>query len=169
MVDLDARPAPTPFSEKVGLSAVRYMEAINLSLFRLSKGKVGGTIFGVPVILLTASGRTTGARYTKPLLALEDGESWIVAGSRGGTRNHPDWFENLMAFAQHEAGSAALAPPEVEAAGREPVPVRAEVLEGAVRDEWWARLVDVYSRFASYQARSPAREIPVVRLTPATH
>jgi deazaflavin-dependent oxidoreductase (nitroreductase family) len=108
-VDLDGRPAPTPFSERTGLLAVRFMEATNISLFRLSKGKVGGTIFGAPVVLLTTSGRTTGIRRTKPLLALEDGISWIVVGSRGGTSSNPDWYENLVAYKGSQADATPRA------------------------------------------------------------
>ncbi len=134
------------------------MESVNLCLFRLSKGRTGGTIFGVPVILLTTSGRRTGARHTKPLLALEDDGSWIVVASRGGTQHDPDWYRNLEAYAAQvdsggpEAGAVELAPPEVEPAGAAPVAVTAERLQGAERREWWDRLLEVYPRFAAYQA-----------------
>ena len=43
-------------------------------------GGVGGAIYGTPVLLLTASGRVTGRRRTKPLLSLEDEAGWIVVG-----------------------------------------------------------------------------------------
>ena len=173
MIDLDARPEPTPFSERTGLLTVRYMEAINITLFRLSKGKVGGTIFGAPVILLTASGHKTGVRRTKPLLALPDGRSWIVVGSRGGTSKHPDWYENLRAFERQRKAKTVpkrapfLRAPIVEYAGDRRVEVGSEVLKGKERAKWWARLVDVYPRFDAYQRRT-SRQIPVVRLTP-TH
>ena len=175
VVDLDGRPAPTPFSERTGLLAVRFMEATNISLFRLSKGKVGGTIFGAPVILLTTSGRTTGIRRTKPLLALEDGISWIVVGSRGGTSSNPDWYENLVAYQRSQAdgtpsGDApVLLAPEVEYTGDRRVAVQPEILAGDERHEWWARMVEVYPRFDGYQARAPHRQIPLVRLTPSGH
>jgi hypothetical protein len=174
VVDLTERPATTAFSENVGLCAVRYMESVNLCLFRLSNGRTGGTIFGVPVILLTTSGRRTGTRRTKPLLALEDAGSWIVVASRGGTQHDPDWYRNLEAYAaQVEAGgpkpgAVELAPPEVEPAGAAPVEVVAERLKGRERREWWDRLLEVYPRFGAYQARTP-RMIPVLRLTPADH
>jgi deazaflavin-dependent oxidoreductase (nitroreductase family) len=171
MVDLDARPAPTPFSERTGLLGVRVMEATNICLFRLSKGRVGGTIFGAPVVLLTTSGRKTGVRRTKPLLALENGDSWIVAGSRGGTTHNPDWYENLLAFERRGPVSTApeLAAPEVEYAGDHRVRVTSKVLNGRDREQWWSRLVSAYPKFAAYQQRAPHRKIPVVRLTPTTH
>jgi deazaflavin-dependent oxidoreductase (nitroreductase family) len=170
VVDLDARPAPTAFSERTGLLGMRVMEAANISVFRLSKGRVGGTIFGAPVVLLTTSGRTSGRRRTKPLLSLEDGTSWIVAGSRGGTTRNPDWYENLLAFIRSTttAGAAKLTPPEVEAAAGHRVAVKPRVLHGPERELWWSELVGVYPKFEAYQQRVPHREIPVVRLTPGT-
>ncbi len=174
VADLDARPLTTPFGERTGLLVVRLMEINNISLFRLSKGRVGGTIFGAPVILLTTSGRTTGTRHTKPLLALEDAGRWVVAGSRGGTTRNPDWYENLVAFeAEGQQGAGGdgpeLAPPEVEAAGGRRLTVRSEVLEDAEREQWWSRLVEVYPKFDTYQRRAPHRTIPVVGLSPVSH
>jgi hypothetical protein len=171
VVDLDARPTPTPFSERTGLLGVRVMEATNICLFRLSKGRVGGTIFGAPVVLLSTSGRKTGVRRTKPLLALQDGDSWIVAGSRGGTTHNPDWYENLLAFERRGTAGAGpeLAAPEVECAGDRRVRVTSKVMNGRERERWWDRLVSVYPKFAAYQQRAPHRQIPVVRLTPTTH
>ncbi len=149
---------------------VRLMESNNIALFRLSNGRVGGTIFGAPVILLTTSGRRTGVRRTKPLLALEDGTSWIVVGSRGGTTHNPDWFENLLAYeGRASGGEPALEAPVVEAAGAEPVVVSSEVLGDDEREHWWDRLVAIYPKFASYQRRAAHRTIPVLRLTPMSH
>jgi hypothetical protein len=174
MVDLNTRPAPTAFSERTGLLMVRYMESLNVNLFHLSKGRVGGSIFGQPVILLTTPGRRTGVRRTKPLLALPDGDAWIVAGSRGGNSRHPDWYENLLVFEQRASlgtldDEPVLKPPTIELVGGKKVPVSSQVLQGEERAAWWRNLVAVYPRFDSYQRRLPHREIPVVRLTPAPH
>jgi deazaflavin-dependent oxidoreductase (nitroreductase family) len=164
VIDLSSRPAPTAFSERVSTLNMRGMEAINLFLFRLSDGRSGGTIFGQPVILLTTTGRTTGVRRTKPLLAMRDEArgGWIVVASKGGSNGHPEWYRNLVAY---HADPGRLAAPTVEAAGGVSTPVRAEPLEGDERASWWNRLVGVYPKFAAYQRRTP-REIPVLRLTP---
>ena len=175
MVDLDSRPPPTEFTERVGLLGVRYMEAINLCLFRVSHGWVGGSIWGSPVVLLTTSGRRSGTRRTKPLLSLPDGDSYILVGSRGGTTHDPDWFKNLLAYEEQvETGEVRtlsgepLEPPVLEWVDDGIAEVRTTVLEGSERDAWWDQLVDVYPKFASYQERSPGRLIPVLRVTP-TH
>lgn len=163
MVDLGSRPAPTPFSEHTGLLGVRVMESINISLFRLSKGHVGGQIFGEPVILLTTTGRTSGINRTKPLLALRDRAAWIVVGSRGGTREHPQWYRNLVAYRDQPD---RFAPPTVEAADNLTTVIEPEVLTGDDYDDWWHKLVEVYPKFQAYQDRTPDRVIPVIRLTP---
>lgn len=162
MVDLGSRPAPTPFSEHTGLLGVRVMESINISLFRLSKGHVGGQIFGEPVILLTTTGRKSGIRRTKPLLAMCDGDAWIVVGSRGGTREHPQWYRNLVAYRKQPD---RLVPPMVEAADDVTTEVESNDLIGDDLDTWWKKLVAVYPKFQAYQDRT-GREIPVIRLTP---
>jgi deazaflavin-dependent oxidoreductase (nitroreductase family) len=172
MVDLGSRPAPTPYSEAVARLNMFGMETINVFLFRLSHGKIGGSVWGTPVILVTASGSHTGTRYTRPLLALPDPEvtgAWVVVASRGGSSGHPDWFRNLEAY---EAGTttddgAPLLPPTVTADGGAEVEVRMTVLEGAERELWWERLVGVYPKFTGYQERIPHRVIPVLRLSPA--
>lgn len=163
--DLRRRPPQTPFAERIALMAVRYMETVSTMWFRMSGGKVGSRIYGAHLVLLTASGRVTGKRRAKPLLALRDGESWIVVGSRGGTSGHPEWFLNLLAY-EAEPTAAHLSPPVLESADGSSVPVRATVLDGSDRERWWAELVAVYPRFDFYQDRVDSRVIPVVRLTP---
>jgi deazaflavin-dependent oxidoreductase (nitroreductase family) len=164
-LDLRARPPQTPFTERLALGAVRYLEAVSLGWYRAAGRSVGGAIYGAPVLLLTASGRVSGRRRTKPLLSLEDDEGWVVVGSRGGMAGHPEWYLNLLAY-EADPGAPHLEAPEVEVGGRPPVAVRTTVMEGAERDQWWARLVTVYPRFAAYQVRASAREIPVMRLSP---
>ncbi len=169
MVDLQRRPPPNDFSERIGLRVVRLMEACNVATFRLSEGKVGGSIFGLPVVLLTASGRTTGIRHVKPLLALPGSGSWAVIASRGGTRAHPEWYRNLESWIDGgvTAAGSALEPPTVEVAGMDaPAVVDASVLAGDERRAVWDEMVTVYGRFDAYQDRGIEREIPVVRLTP---
>ena len=50
--------------------------------------------------------------------------------------------------------------------GRDRVPMRATVAEGAERDRLWAMAVDNYSGYSRYQTRAGDRTIPVVALRP---
>ena len=148
------------------------MEATSVSLFRLSKGRVRGTVLGAPVILLTTSGHKTGARSTKPLIAFEDGIAWVVAGTRDHADRDPTWYENLVAYeeSQHpsatrSANAPVLIAPEVEYAGNRRVAVRAETLTGDERAKWWARMQEMSHRAEIHQTRPP-HLTPVLRLTP---
>jgi deazaflavin-dependent oxidoreductase (nitroreductase family) len=172
VVDISSRPAPAPLTERTALLAMRVLEATNISLFRWSKGRVGGSFGGAPVILLTTSGHRTGARQTRPLLALEDDGAWIVVGAQISTRDDPDWYENLLAYErfQRSGTAAANAPvliaPEVECWGDRRVAVRAEAVACDERCHWWDRMLEVYPGFDAFQARVPEQPIDLVRLTP---
>jgi deazaflavin-dependent oxidoreductase (nitroreductase family) len=172
VVDISSRSAPAPLTARTTLLAMRVLEATNISVFRWSKGRVGGSFGGAPVILLTTSGHRTGARQTRPLLALDDRGAWIVVGAQVGTVDDRDWYENLLAYErfQRSGAAAANAPvliaPEVEYWGDRRVAVRADVVPGAERSRWWSRMIEVYPRFEAFQARAPEHQIGLLRLTP---
>jgi hypothetical protein len=175
MVDIGGRPAPTPFPfpARTAVLATRVREATSISLFRLSKGRVRGTMDGAPVILLTTSGRKTGARVTRALVAFEDGITWIVAEPRGAANRDHDWYENLVAYEESQLSGSApagnsplLIAPEVEFAGNRRVAVRSQVLTGEERAKWWARMVEMSPRLAAPRTRAPHLATPVLRLTP---
>jgi hypothetical protein len=55
-------------------------------LYRLSGGKVGGSMGGMPILLLTTTGRKTGRARTWPLGYVADGERLVVVASALGRR-----------------------------------------------------------------------------------
>jgi deazaflavin-dependent oxidoreductase (nitroreductase family) len=121
---------------------------------RLSGWRLGATISGLPVLLLTTQGRRSGRARTVPLMYVEDG-GYVVIGSNGGAPSHPGWVRNL------EARSEA----EVELrSGR--VAVRAEEVTDAVeRARLWARITTAAPNYDVYALRTD-RAIPLVRLRP---
>lgn len=122
-------------------------------LYRRTGGRIGGRIVGMPVLLLTTTGRHTGRPHTNPLTYLPHGDDLAVIASNGGARSHPDWFLNLRAHpaAYVQVGSRRFA-------------VRAREAEGPEREALWARAVRRYGGYAGYQTRT-RRRIPVVVLT----
>src|SRR5687767_4076947 len=66
-------------------------------MYRNTNGKIGGTLFGYPVMLLTTIGRRSGKSRTVPLLYIEDGPNVVLVASNGGAAKHPTWFLNLQA------------------------------------------------------------------------
>ena len=125
------------------------------ALYRISGGRIGGSLQRMPVLLLTTIGRISGKPRTWPLGYLEDGENLVVIASAGGVASHPAWFLNLRDQ------------PEVTVqVGNRVRRMRAEIAGPAERARWWRKIVDRYPFFADYQKRTD-REIPVVRLLPS--
>jgi F420H(2)-dependent quinone reductase len=126
----------------------------HIAVFRLSRGRVGGSVRGAPILLLNHIGRKTGGWRTSPLVYLPDGGDMVVVGSRGGSRNHPAWFLNLRDMKETT----------VEVGGRT-LSVTVRVADPEERRRLWPRVVDLYSGYAAYQRRTD-REIPLVILSP---
>ena len=133
---------------------LRVMSGINTALYRLTGGKVGGRMGKAPILLLTVAGRKTGKRRTTPLLYGRDGDNFVVIASKGGAPQHPAWYLNLKG---QEAEILV---------GRKRQRVRAREAEGEERERLWARAVDYYAGYATYQERAGERRIPVVVLEP---
>jgi F420H(2)-dependent quinone reductase len=125
------------------------------TLYKLSRGRIGGRSQGAPVALVESIGRKSGKHRTHPLICTEDGENLVVIASKGGVEKHPAWFLNLMAN------------PETTAWWKgKKRRVRAREAEGEERERLWAQMVEAYRPYESYQRRTD-RRIPVVVLEPA--
>src|SRR4051795_1222943 len=112
----------------------------NVPLYRVTRGRIGGRVGRAPVLLLTTTGRKSGAQRTAPVLYMRDGERLVVIGSNAGNVKAPAWALNLRATPE--------ATVEVGADKRD---VRARVAEGEERAELWRRMNDEYSGFEDYK------------------
>jgi F420H(2)-dependent quinone reductase len=121
-------------------------------LYRRSRGKIGGTMKGAPVLLLTTTGRKSGRPWTVPVLYQADGDRWVIIASNGGNPRHPAWWLNLRS---QPAASVQI--------GRETHPVTAVETAGEERERLWRRMADMYKGYDEY-ARKTTRAIPVVLL-----
>lgn len=68
----------------------------NVWVLRISKGQIGNSFLGVPVLLLTTTGRKSGKMRTQPLYYLEEGGRYILVASNAGTVSDPAWLLNLQ-------------------------------------------------------------------------
>ncbi len=64
--------------------AMRAVNALAVSLYRRSGGRIGGSAKGVDVLLLTVAGRRTGKPHTVPVAYLEHGDGYLVTASVAG-------------------------------------------------------------------------------------
>jgi deazaflavin-dependent oxidoreductase (nitroreductase family) len=141
---------------------IKAMSAANVWLYRRSNGRIGKTWrvgsalrHGVPVCLLTTTGRKSGLPRTVPLLHMTDGDNVILVASQGGLPENPQWYGNV------------LADPDVSVQfGRTTRRMRARTATPDERARLWPQLIEVYADFDSYQSWTD-REIPVVICEPA--
>ena len=123
-------------------------------LIRLSGGRAGTKVGGMPVVILTTTGRRSGRPRATPLTAVEhDGRTYVVA-SYGGDDRHPAWYLNLVAHPQVS----------VQRDGRTQS-MTARVLGPEEKEEVWPVVTRAYKGYAAYQRRTE-RPIPVVELVP---
>jgi deazaflavin-dependent oxidoreductase (nitroreductase family) len=127
--------------------------------FRSNGGAVSRG-FGTDLVLLHSTGARSGAQRIHPVLALRDGDAWLIAASKGGSPEHPAWFHNLVAHPD-----ASVEAPD-QRGGIDTVDVRAEALQGEARDAAWARFLEKSPAFGRYEETAGGRIIPVVKLSP---
>ena len=122
--------------------------------WRANDGTVQTMGFGRGLVLVHHLGAKTGTERVTPLAALpSDDGGWLIAASKAGAPDNPDWYHNLRAHPEIT----------VEAPGEGAVAVRARVLEGDERDAAWARFTQASEGFASYEQKT-TRVIPVIEL-----
>src|SRR5215207_9902179 len=64
-------------------------------LYQPTHGKFGGWVQGLPVLLLTTTGRRTGKKRITPLGYFEHDGYYVITASYAGFDTHPAWFHNL--------------------------------------------------------------------------
>ena len=132
---------------------LKLMQNTNAFIYRLSGGKLGATMRGVPLLLLTTRGRKTGEPRTVPLMYLEDGADLVLVASKGGWPDHPLWYKNLQAD------------PSVEVQrGGQTRKLVARTASAEEHARLWPRAVEVYRDYADYQSWTD-RKIPIVILS----
>jgi deazaflavin-dependent oxidoreductase (nitroreductase family) len=137
----------------------RAFMGLNVALYRMSRGKVMGRVKGMPVVLLTVPGRTTGTPHTTPVVYLEDNGRYLVAGSHLGSPIEPGWFKNLRAAESSGKGvKMELGDRQLEAS--------VHVAGPEERPELWRKLTERASFFESSYQKKTERQIPLAVLTP---
>jgi deazaflavin-dependent oxidoreductase (nitroreductase family) len=126
--------------------------------YESSNGQRGNTLrdTGLPVIIMTTVGHSTGLVRKVPLMKVEHEGQYAIVASKGGAENHPGWYHNLM------ANSTVLIQD-----GPEPFETTVRLLSGSEREEWWDRSVAAFAPYAEYKERAD-REIPLFITEPPT-
>jgi F420H(2)-dependent quinone reductase len=107
---------------------------------------------GMPVVIVTSRGVRSGKLRKTPLMRVEHGGRYLAVASQGGAPKHPVGYHNLMADPLVELQDGPVKQD-----------MRARVLTGDERAEWWERAVATFPPYADYEKRTE-REIPVFLL-----
>jgi deazaflavin-dependent oxidoreductase (nitroreductase family) len=135
--------------------ALNRVAGAHMFLYKRTSGRLGHDVPGLgPILLLDHVGAKSGVKRTAPLIYVEEGENVVLVGSKGGFPKHPAWVHNLKAN-----------PDTTVQIKGERRPVRARVARPQERDRLWAKAVETYPGYKTYQARA-GREIPLVVLEP---
>jgi deazaflavin-dependent oxidoreductase (nitroreductase family) len=123
-------------------------------LMKASGGRLK-TTFTAPTVLLTHTGAKSGKKRSTPLAYFTDGDNVILIASRGGARDNPAWYHNVVANPEVELWTKG-------GGGR----YRAREAQGELRQRLWGLATGFYPGFAKYQERAGDRRIPVVICIP---
>ena len=132
----------------------KFIMSAMIFMYRHTNGSFGGSVAGLPVLLLTTIGRKSGLQRTTPLGFFEDDGNYIISASNAGGDTNPAWFANLQAN-----------PKVTLEIKRRHLTAVAEIAAPADRNRLWARLVELAPRYATYQQQT-SREIPLIILHP---
>jgi deazaflavin-dependent oxidoreductase (nitroreductase family) len=141
---------------KLRPAAIRAMGRSHRAVYRLTRGRLLGRVAGMPVLLLTTTGRRSGRARTTPLTYFEFGDDLVVVASNGGEDSAPAWWLNLCDEPRATVTRGTRA---------EPVTARPATAEEHAR--LWPLITATHPGYAAY-ARRTTRPIPVMVLTRTT-
>jgi deazaflavin-dependent oxidoreductase (nitroreductase family) len=126
----------------------------NVALLRISKGRIGNSFLGVPVLLMTTTGRKSGKPRTRPLYYLAYNHQIVLVASNAGTEKDPAWLLNLKANPEVS----------VDVDGKNSR-MRAHIATAEEKDELWPHLTEMFPTWQMMEDRSK-RDFKVVVLDP---
>jgi deazaflavin-dependent oxidoreductase (nitroreductase family) len=132
----------------------KVINRVHTALYRGTGGIIGAHAVGLQSLLLTTTGRRSGAARTVALTYVPDGDDYVVVASNGGADRHPAWWLNLR-----ETPRATVQ------VGRDVIPVVASVADQHERARLWPKLTEANPFYTRYEELTH-RPIPVVILRP---
>jgi deazaflavin-dependent oxidoreductase (nitroreductase family) len=133
---------------------MKSLRNLQVFMYRLSRGKIGGSINGSPLLLLTVHGRKSGTPYTIPLAYIHHQGEYLISASAAGADKDPVWLSNLKSRPETR----------IEVSGKI-YPVKATITTGEERDRLYELFKMQGSNFVAYEKKT-SRRIPVIRLQP---
>jgi deazaflavin-dependent oxidoreductase (nitroreductase family) len=142
-------------ARRLGYRGWQQFTQMHVHAYRASRGRLGKTYKGAPVLLLDHVGRKSGRHLTSPLIFGQDGGNLILVASFGGAPRDPFWWPNLKASPETTVNVYG----DVRR-------VRARQAGPEEKARIWPKMAAIYPPYDDYQRRTE-RDIPVVILEPA--
>jgi len=140
----------------MGMLLLRLGLAIYTFFYRLTRGKVGGNLLVIRVLLLTTTGRKTGKKRTTPVGYIEHDSGYVIIGLFVAfVGANPGWFYNLKT---NPHASIQVNNKQFE--------VSAEIVGPDKRGPIWTQVTELVPIYAKVAKRTN-REIALVILRPA--
>ncbi len=128
---------------------IKPLSGLNTFVYRLTGGRLMGTIGGREVCLVTMTGAKSGKQRTVPLMYVPYEDGVIIVASLGGAPKHPVWYYNLVSN------------PDIEVQyRRRKLKLRARRVDADEKTRVWPTCVEHYPPYEDYQRRTD-RDIPV--------
>jgi deazaflavin-dependent oxidoreductase (nitroreductase family) len=129
--------------------------AEHVSRYVQTDGREGHEWQGTTVLILTSTGRHSGAPRSTPLIYQRHGDDYLIVASKGGADEPPAWYLNLQAD------------PDVQVRlPGETFKATARTADSQEKPAMWATMAAAWPAYDDYQAKTD-REIPIVVLTRA--
>ncbi|WP_272939586.1 nitroreductase/quinone reductase family protein [Mycobacteroides abscessus] len=140
-------------SSRLAVALARLSVPLDRYVLRRSKGRFTalGPI-GMPLLVLTTTGRKSGQPREQPLTYVRDGDRLVVVGTNFGQGHHPAWTFNLLSNPRAKV-----------TVGGQTVTVTATQLHGAEQQRFLRDFADIGPNYSAYVDRA-SREIRVFAL-----
>jgi deazaflavin-dependent oxidoreductase (nitroreductase family) len=133
---------------------MRFVWKSHKLIWKLSRGRLGRKIGGMPVLELVTTGHKSGLERQILITYIDDPGGPTIIGANAGREADPAWVKNLRANRRARA--------RWDGTWHD---ITAAELLGDVHDDAWNAAVDASAAFADYQ-ETLTRPIPIVRLQP---
>ena len=138
--------SPTPFVRE------------HIERYVATNGEDGHLWRGLPCLLVTVKGKSSGKWTRSALIYGRDGDDLVLIASKGGAPDNPVWLDNM------------LANPDVwlQVVADQFWATAHVVDEPTERARLWSIMKTIFPQYDEYEAKAAPRVIPVVRLVRRT-
>ena len=128
---------------------------LHVFIYRLTGGKLGGSMGKFKVLILTTKGRKSGKILSNPVGYFERDGKYIIVASNSGSDKNPSWYYNIKGN-----------PNDVTIQVNEKImKVKPEIVLGDLRKPIYEWIASIAPNFGDYEKKT-TREIPLVFLNP---